>query len=207
MEKDRTGESQSSPFGQAGLGVPGGADQLCLEGSGGRQRPATVASSRCALVIKWPTVAGLLLGRQRPGTTTGVVVPTVQDETVFANLVVWSSLFDRQRRIVLSARMLRCRGHVQREGDVIYVVAVQLETRRINAAMSATDSSRSRYHMVVATASRVRMDLILRAGCQCSRLAEGLGRMRKDQGLQVPTRSSRQTHVEPPCPAGATRNA
>ena len=64
------------------------------------------------------------------------VVTTVHDETGFANLVVWSSLFDRQRRIVLSARMLRCRGHVQREGDVIYVVAVQLETRRINAAMS-----------------------------------------------------------------------
>ena len=82
---------------------------------------------------------------------TDVVVTTVHDETGFANLVVWSSLFDRQRRIVLSARMLRCLGHMQREGDIIYVVAVQLETRRVNAAMSATDSSRTRYHMVVAT--------------------------------------------------------
>ncbi len=118
-----------------------------------------------------------------------------------------SSLFDRQRRIVLSARMLHCSGRLQRKGDVICVVAVQPETRRINAAMSATDSSRSRYHMVVATASRVQMDLILRAGCQCSRQAEGLGRMRRDKGIQVSTRSLRQTHVEPPCLAVATRNA
>ena len=85
-------------------------------------------------------------GATASGTTTDVVVTTVHDETGFANLVVWSSLFDRQRRIVLSARMLRCLGHMQREGDIIYVVAVQLETRRVNAAMSATDSSRSRYH-------------------------------------------------------------
>ena len=73
------------------------------------------------------TVAGLVLVRQRPGTATGVIFITLEDETGIANLVVWSSLFDRQRRIVLSANMLRCRGRVQREGDVIHVVAEQLE--------------------------------------------------------------------------------
>ena len=73
------------------------------------------------------TVAGLVLVRQRPGTATGVIFITLEDETGIANLVVWSSLFDRQRRIVLSASMLACRGRVQREGDVIHVVAEQLE--------------------------------------------------------------------------------
>ena len=73
------------------------------------------------------TVAGLVLVRQRPGTATGVIFITLEDETGIANLVVWSSLFDRQRRIVLSASMLGCRGRVQREGDVIHVVAEQLE--------------------------------------------------------------------------------
>ena len=73
------------------------------------------------------TVAGLVLVRQRPGTATGVIFITLEDETGIANLVVWSSLFDRQRRIVLSASMLACRGRVQREGDVIHVVAGQLE--------------------------------------------------------------------------------
>jgi error-prone DNA polymerase len=56
-----------------------------------------------------------------------VIFITIEDETGIANLVVWSSLFDRQRRIVLSASMLECRGRVQREGDVIHVVAEELE--------------------------------------------------------------------------------
>jgi error-prone DNA polymerase len=73
------------------------------------------------------TVAGLVLVRQRPGTATGVIFVTIEDETGIANLVVWSSLFDRQRRVVLSASMLKCRGRVQREGDVIHVVGEQLE--------------------------------------------------------------------------------
>ena len=73
------------------------------------------------------TVAGLVLVRQRPGTATGVIFITLEDETGIANLVVWSSLFERQRRIVLSASMLGCRGRVQREGEVIHVVAGQLE--------------------------------------------------------------------------------
>jgi error-prone DNA polymerase len=73
------------------------------------------------------TAAGLVLVRQRPGTATGVIFITLEDETGIANLVVWSSLFERQRRIVLSAMMLGCRGRLQREGDVIHVVAEQLE--------------------------------------------------------------------------------
>jgi error-prone DNA polymerase len=73
------------------------------------------------------TVAGLVLVRQRPGTATGVIFITLEDETGIANLVVWSTLFERQRRIVLSASMVGCRGRVQREGDVIHLIAEQLE--------------------------------------------------------------------------------
>ena len=73
------------------------------------------------------TVAGVVLVRQRPGTATGVIFITIEDETGVANLVVWSSVFERQRRTVLSASMVGCRGRVQREGDVIHVVADQFE--------------------------------------------------------------------------------
>jgi error-prone DNA polymerase len=72
-------------------------------------------------------VAGLVLVRQRPGTATGVVFITIEDETGIANLVVWSSLFERQRRVVLSASMLACHGRVQREGEVIHVVTERLD--------------------------------------------------------------------------------
>ena len=72
-------------------------------------------------------VAGLVLVRQRPGTATGVTFVTIEDETGIANLIVWSTVFERQRRIVLGARMLGCRGRLQREGDVIHVIADELE--------------------------------------------------------------------------------
>jgi error-prone DNA polymerase len=72
------------------------------------------------------TVAGIVLVRQRPGSARGVLFITVEDETGTANLIVWPSLFDRQRRIVLSAGMLACRGRVQKEGEVIHVISDHL---------------------------------------------------------------------------------
>ena len=70
--------------------------------------------------------AGLVISRQRPGTATGVVFITLEDETGIINLIVWSSLVESQRREVLSARLLGVRGEVQREGDVIHVIARHL---------------------------------------------------------------------------------
>jgi error-prone DNA polymerase len=72
------------------------------------------------------SVAGIVLVRQRPGSARGVLFITIEDETGHANLIVWPSVFDRQRRLVLTAGMLGCRGKVQREGEVIHVVADQL---------------------------------------------------------------------------------
>jgi len=72
------------------------------------------------------TVAGLVLVRQKPGSAKGVMFITIEDETEVANLVIWPSLFERQRRLILSAGMMAVRGTVQRDGDVIHVVADQL---------------------------------------------------------------------------------
>jgi error-prone DNA polymerase len=72
------------------------------------------------------TVAGIVLVRQRPGSARGVLFITIEDETGHANLIVWPSVFDRQRRLVLTASMLACRGKLQREGEVIHVIADQL---------------------------------------------------------------------------------
>jgi error-prone DNA polymerase len=72
-------------------------------------------------------VPGIVLVRQRPGSASGVLFITVEDETGVANLIVWPSVFERQRRLVVNARMLACHGRVQREGDVIHVIADRLE--------------------------------------------------------------------------------
>ncbi len=71
--------------------------------------------------------AGLVTMRQRPGTATGVVFITLEDETGVLNLIVWSSLVETQRREVLGARLLGVNGKVQRDGAVIHLLAEQLE--------------------------------------------------------------------------------
>jgi error-prone DNA polymerase len=72
------------------------------------------------------TVAGLVLVRQRPGTSKGVVFMTLEDETDIANIIVWPKVFDQNRRTVMTARFLVIRGRLQRVGLVIHVVAESL---------------------------------------------------------------------------------
>ena len=73
------------------------------------------------------SVAGLVLVRQRPGSAKGVIFITVEDETGVANIIVWPKAFERFRRVVLTARLLRVHGRLQREGIVTHIVADRLE--------------------------------------------------------------------------------
>jgi error-prone DNA polymerase len=75
------------------------------------------------------SIAGLVLIRQRPGSAKGVVFITIEDETGVANLVVWPDVFEKQRKIVMGARLMAVQGIVQRDEDerVIHVVARHLE--------------------------------------------------------------------------------
>jgi error-prone DNA polymerase len=74
-------------------------------------------------------IAGLVLVRQRPGTASGVIFVTIEDESGVANLVVWPKVFERYRRVVLGAQLMTVRGKVQKEGLVIHVVADTLVDR------------------------------------------------------------------------------
>ncbi|ANK82713.1 MAG: error-prone DNA polymerase [Rhizobiales bacterium NRL2] len=71
-------------------------------------------------------VAGLVLVRQRPGSASGVIFATLEDETGVANIVVWPHVFERFRRVLLTSRLLGVSGKLQREGLVIHVVAERL---------------------------------------------------------------------------------
>lgn len=73
------------------------------------------------------TVMGLVLARQRPGSAKGVIFATLEDETGVANIIVWPKVFEAHRRIVLTSRLLKVTGRLQREGLVIHLVADKLE--------------------------------------------------------------------------------
>jgi error-prone DNA polymerase len=96
-------------------------DDLASEG----YRPCQgAAQGRDRQFIK---TAGLVLVRQMPGTAKGVMFMTIEDETGVANLVIWRTLYEKQRRIALGAHLLGVEGRIQREGEVVHLVAYKLQ--------------------------------------------------------------------------------
>jgi error-prone DNA polymerase len=72
------------------------------------------------------TTAGLVITRQRPGSASGVTFVTLEDEVGYVNLIVWERIANAQRAPLLESRLLEVRGKVQREGDVLHVIAQRL---------------------------------------------------------------------------------
>jgi DNA-directed DNA polymerase III PolC len=70
--------------------------------------------------------AGLVITRQRPGSASGVVFVTMEDETGCVNLIVWNRVAIEQRAALLESRLLEVHGKLQREGDVQHVIAQRL---------------------------------------------------------------------------------
>ncbi|RYE07581.1 MAG: DNA polymerase III subunit alpha [Hyphomicrobiales bacterium] len=100
-------------------------------------------------------VAGLVLVRQRPGTASGIIFATLEDETGIANIVIFNKVFEANRRAVLGSRMLSVRGQLQIEGLVVHIIAreftdmtphlMQLASGRDlgNAVLSRADEGRT----------------------------------------------------------------
>ncbi|WP_048646082.1 error-prone DNA polymerase [Nitratireductor soli] len=87
-------------------------------------------------------VAGLVLVRQRPGTASGVIFMTLEDETGIANAIVWPRVFEKHRRVVFGARMVAVEGVLQKEREVIHVIARRLIdlSPELMDAMTAPDA-------------------------------------------------------------------
>jgi error-prone DNA polymerase len=103
-----------------------------------RQHIVTCAEAMQARDGRWLQTAGLVLVRQMPGSAKGVMFITIEDETGIANLVIWPKLYERQRRVILSARMMAVHGRIQRAGEVVHLVAHRL-TDLSNALASVGD--------------------------------------------------------------------
>lgn len=71
-------------------------------------------------------MAGLVIGRQRPQTASGVIFVTLEDEFGMINVIVWHDLAERQRRVLLNARLLRVDGNLEVASGVRHVIAGRL---------------------------------------------------------------------------------
>ncbi len=71
-------------------------------------------------------VAGIVLIRQRPGSAKGVCFITLEDEGGVINLVIWPNVMERYRKIIMGSRIIEVHGRMQKDDDVIHVVAERL---------------------------------------------------------------------------------
>jgi DNA polymerase III alpha subunit len=73
------------------------------------------------------TIAGLVLVRQRPGSASGVIFMTLEDETGVANAIVWPKMFEKYRSVVMGARLVKIVGRLQSQSGVIHTVVEHIE--------------------------------------------------------------------------------
>ena len=73
------------------------------------------------------TVTGLVITRQRPGTASGVIFITLEDETGVANIVVWRKIYETFRKAVIAGRLVRVTGRIERDGPVVHLIAEHVE--------------------------------------------------------------------------------
>ncbi len=81
----------------------------------------------------WPhgsraAVAGMVLVRQRPGTASGIVFMTLEDETGTANLIVRPPVYERYRSAARHGVIVLARGRVERQGAVVHLLAESIES-------------------------------------------------------------------------------
>jgi error-prone DNA polymerase len=75
--------------------------------------------------------AGLVICRQRPGTASGVTFMTLEDETGFVNLVIWTRVFERYAVLVKTAPFLGVTGKLEARDNVVHLIADELWTPRL----------------------------------------------------------------------------
>ena len=94
-----------------------------------RARMLTAAELKTLPHGRLARVTGLVTGRQRPGTASGVTFVTLEDETGMVNVIVWRDLAERQRKELLRANLLTVYGTLEREGEVVHLIAGHLRDR------------------------------------------------------------------------------
>jgi error-prone DNA polymerase len=121
------GEAEELIADYASLGLTLGRHPLALlRPRLARMRLATAAELRGLPHGRPARAAGIVVGRQRPDTASGVIFVTLEDETGSVNVIVWRDLADRQRRELLGSRLMGVHGTLEREGEVVHLIAERL---------------------------------------------------------------------------------
>ncbi|HQU67380.1 MAG TPA: error-prone DNA polymerase [Albidovulum sp.] len=89
--------------------------------------PESLPADRLGSAAGRIQLTGLVITRQRPGTASGVIFLTLEDETGTANVVVWRTVYEAFRAAVVAGRLLRITGRIERDGQVTHLIAERVE--------------------------------------------------------------------------------
>jgi error-prone DNA polymerase len=118
-------EQLTLDYARTGLSVKDHPMRLARPSLGSRIKSAAEVTKLAARARV--SAAGLVICRQRPGTASGVVFITMEDETGFTNLILYSRIFEEFRHVATTSALLLAHGLIEREGEVVYVVVQRLE--------------------------------------------------------------------------------
>jgi error-prone DNA polymerase len=79
------------------------------------------------------TVAGAVITRQRPGTASGLIFLTMEDETGYSNVIVMPHVYEKYRQVVLEPRFIRVTGMVQNQDGIVHLKAEYVEPLKVSA--------------------------------------------------------------------------
>lgn len=83
---------------------------------------------------KRATVAGAVITRQRPGTASGLIFLTLEDETGYANIIVMPQVYEEYRQVVLEPKFIRVSGTVQNQDGIVHLKAEHVEALLVSSA-------------------------------------------------------------------------
>jgi error-prone DNA polymerase len=89
--------------------------------------PTSLPHDRLGAAKGRNTITGLVITRQRPGTASGVIFLTLEDETGTANVVVWKKIYEAFRKAVIAGRLVTVTGRIERDGPVVHLIAERVE--------------------------------------------------------------------------------
>ncbi|OWV71338.1 DNA polymerase [Rhizobium sp. R634] len=126
------------------------------------------------------TIAGLVLVRQRPGSAKGVIFMTLEDETGVANAIVWNTIFDKYRAVIMGARLVKIRGRLQSHSGVIHTVVEHIED--MTPALGILQREARRF------GACERSDEVLRPGIDQRQAADARKRPGQERGTAAASR-------------------
>mgnify|MGYP003329634137 FL=1 len=86
----------------------------------------TADSLRCLRKGQIVNVSGIVTGRQRPSTASGVLFLTLEDETNNINVIIWKNIFEKYRASAVQGNLLTINGILEKKDRIIHVIAKEI---------------------------------------------------------------------------------